>query len=136
MKIIELESGQTPLEDLPKHCMTDDGALDSAREIIAAVRQRGDEALMEYSQSFDGVVPKSLRVGDEEIQRAIKQVPRHVIEALQRSAVNIRTSISASCRKAGSPPVRTARFWAAGSRRWTAWASMSRAAAHSTHPQY
>ena len=90
MKIIELESGQAASDELPKRYLIDDEALDSAREIIKAVRQRGDEALMEYSQRFDGVLPKSLRVADDEIQKAIKQLPRHLLDALQRAAANIK----------------------------------------------
>ena len=34
----------------------------SARSIVEEVRQRGDAALLEYTERFDGVRPGSLRV--------------------------------------------------------------------------
>jgi sulfopropanediol 3-dehydrogenase len=42
----------------------------TAREIIAAVRERGDPAVREYSRTLDAWEPERFRVGREEIERA------------------------------------------------------------------
>ena len=43
---------------------------DTARRIIEDVRVRGDEALLEYTERFDGVRPEPLRIPRQEIDRA------------------------------------------------------------------
>jgi sulfopropanediol 3-dehydrogenase len=46
----------------------------TAREIIDAVRERGDDAVREYSRRLDGWEPERFRVGRQEIERAYRQV--------------------------------------------------------------
>ena len=43
---------------------------DAARRIVEDVRARGDEALLEYTERFDGVRPEPLRIPRREIDRA------------------------------------------------------------------
>ncbi|WMT19755.1 histidinol dehydrogenase [Parageobacillus toebii] len=59
-------------------------------EIIADVRARGDEALKSYTEKFDGVRLDSLRVTDEEIERAYQNVSAEVLRIIQEAAENIR----------------------------------------------
>lgn len=59
-------------------------------EIIANVRARGDEALKNYTEKFDGVRLDSLRVTDEEIKRAYQNVSAEVLRIIQEAAANIR----------------------------------------------
>jgi histidinol dehydrogenase len=59
-------------------------------EIIADVRARGDEALKSYTEKFDGVRLDSLRVTDEEIERAYQNVSAEVFRIIQEAAENIR----------------------------------------------
>src|SRR4028118_1195494 len=42
----------------------------AARRIVEDVRLRGDEALLDYTERFDGVRPEPLRVPQDEIDRA------------------------------------------------------------------
>ena len=46
----------------------------TVREIIAAVRDRGEEGLREYSSKLDGWTPERFRVGSKEIERAYTAV--------------------------------------------------------------
>jgi histidinol dehydrogenase len=64
----------------------------SVEEIIAAVRKRGDEALLEFTARFDGcrLSASQLLVGDQEIEAAVRSLPRELIEALQLSAQRVR----------------------------------------------
>jgi histidinol dehydrogenase len=43
---------------------------DAARRIVEDVRDRGDAALLEYTERFDGVRPQEIRVPQNEIERA------------------------------------------------------------------
>ncbi|HOV69155.1 MAG TPA: histidinol dehydrogenase [Clostridia bacterium] len=62
------------------------------RQIIADVIERGDEAVFEYTERFDKVRldPSTIRVSDEEIARAYKEVDGELLDALKRAADNIR----------------------------------------------
>jgi histidinol dehydrogenase len=91
MRIEELDAGQKPTGDmLLRSAATTDETLATAAEIIAAVRERGDEAVKEYSLKYDKIAPKFFAVGEEEIRKAVKLVPRRVIDALKSAAGNIR----------------------------------------------
>ena len=58
--------------------------------IIAAVRQRGDEALRDYTARFDGVELKDLQVSEGEIEAAWEAVDGEFRTTLQMAADNIR----------------------------------------------
>jgi histidinol dehydrogenase len=62
------------------------------REIVAAVRARGDEALAEYTRKFDGVdlQPEGFRVPEAEIDAAYRAVDPDLLGALREAAANIR----------------------------------------------
>lgn len=64
-------------------------AIEAAREIIADVRQRGDVALMEYGERFDGVRPDPMAVSEEEIQRALEEVDEDFLAAIADAATAI-----------------------------------------------
>jgi len=62
------------------------------RSILKDVRQRGDEALVHYTQLFDGVcIPiRRLQVKRGEIKEAYKEVPRDFLGTLEKAARRIR----------------------------------------------
>jgi len=57
----------------------------SVKEIIAAVRKRGDSALVEFTERFDKtkLAPRELRVTPEEVKAAYKAVSQKQIDALK-----------------------------------------------------
>jgi histidinol dehydrogenase len=61
-------------------------------EIIAAVRQRGDAALCEYSQRFDSfpLTPDSIRLTAEEIGLHAAAAPPEMVEVLRTAIRNVR----------------------------------------------
>ena len=59
-------------------------------DIIADVRQRGDAALFDYCQRFDGATLDSLAVSKEELDEAFEAVDAEFIDILKRAAANIR----------------------------------------------
>ena len=69
------------------------GVREAVEEIIGQVRQRGDDALLEYTQRFDGaaLTPETLRVSEEEIDAAWRAMaprwpesPRRAMESIRR----------------------------------------------------
>jgi len=63
---------------------------DTVAEIIGNVRKRGDEALFEYCEKFDGARLSSLLVPEEEIEEAVAAVEPRFLDVLKRAAENIR----------------------------------------------
>lgn len=59
-------------------------------EIIARVREKGDEALYEYARKFDKADLDSLEVTREEIREAYERVEPEFIRILEEAAGNIR----------------------------------------------
>ena len=58
-------------------------------EIIANVREGGDEAVRAYTEKFDGRAPEQLEIGRDEIQASLKNCDPEFVAALQRAAANI-----------------------------------------------
>ena len=63
---------------------------DAARGIVEDVRARGDEALLEYTERFDGVRPDPVRVPAEEIARARGVLSPELEESFGVAIENVR----------------------------------------------
>ncbi len=61
----------------------------AVRAILDEVRARGDAALREYSERFDGVVPEALRVPSDEIAGALAGLVPDLRAALEAAAAGI-----------------------------------------------
>ncbi|MDD4316769.1 MAG: histidinol dehydrogenase [Clostridia bacterium] len=63
----------------------------TVRNIIEDVKKRGNEALFEYTQKFDGVQldEKSVKVSQEEIEKAYADTPPEQLAAIRRAAKNV-----------------------------------------------
>lgn len=59
-------------------------------QIIKDIKERGDEALKEYSEKFDGWCPQNFLVTEEQIRRAEKVVPETLKEDLRFSYEQIK----------------------------------------------
>lgn len=67
-----------------------DELVDAVRDIIAAVRNDGDDALAELSARFDGVAPETLRVDDNEIAAAALELTHAQRAAITNAIENVR----------------------------------------------
>ena len=74
---------------LPRPEAAPAGPLEAVRAIIAEVRERGDDALRELTERFDGASPASLTVAPDEIANAAARTPDRVREALAAAAANV-----------------------------------------------
>ena len=68
------------------------GVERSVKKILAEVRQRGDEALLDYTQRFDcpGFKIEDLRVKPAEIEEAYRRVDPELLSALRLAIRNVR----------------------------------------------
>lgn len=91
MRTITLAAGQR----LTNADLRRSGALpreiqDSAAAIVDDVRERGDAAVREYCERFDGSCPKSFRVPDQVVQGALDMVDPEFLESLRKAERQIR----------------------------------------------
>ena len=63
----------------------------AVREVVRAVRTRGDAALIEYTERFDGVMltPETMRVSEAEVDAAMTKVPAKLLQAVEFAAKRI-----------------------------------------------
>lgn len=65
--------------------------LAAVKEVIGRVRAEGDEALLHYTQKWDGVELDGLRVSPEEMAEAVGRFDVQLLEDLAEAAGNIRS---------------------------------------------
>jgi histidinol dehydrogenase len=72
---------------------TDEGIEQRVADILADVRQRGDEAVLDFTRRFDGLVVErmaDLELGADELRRAFEGLPAEQRHALQAAATRVR----------------------------------------------
>lgn len=62
----------------------------SVSEIIYTVRMNGDDAVQEYTERFDGVIPARVKLDRTDMERALKSRDAQFVYALHKAAENIR----------------------------------------------
>lgn len=67
-----------------------DTATDTVAPLIADIRVRGTEALLEYAERFDGVRPPALRIPESEISAALQGLDPQVRAALETAISHVR----------------------------------------------
>ena len=75
---------------LPRAEVNVDAALHRVRPIVDAVRERGVEAALEYTEKFDGVRPVTVRVPAAELATALSELDSDVRAALEESIARAR----------------------------------------------
>lgn len=76
---------------LPRPSQSGGAPLAAVQEIVAGVRARGDGALRDYTERFDGVALGELRVSPDAIAVAATRIPGALREALEAAHANIRS---------------------------------------------
>lgn len=59
------------------------------REIVERVRREGDAALVALGAELDGVRPRSLRVPEDRMRKALQELPAGRLEAMERARSNV-----------------------------------------------
>ncbi|HRW37813.1 MAG: histidinol dehydrogenase [Acidimicrobiales bacterium] len=74
---------------LPRPAQAAEGPVAAVKEILAEVRERGDEAVRDLTERFDGVRPASLRVPPDDIAAALQAIDPELRTALEAAAAGI-----------------------------------------------
>jgi histidinol dehydrogenase len=98
VKITTLRSNQPDFKSVLGRLLRLDAAQDDAigktvKAIIADIRERGDQALLDYTERFDGVTAKTvadLEISKAELQQALDSLPADQRAALSEAATRIR----------------------------------------------
>ena len=88
------ESTKDILENLLKRSPNNYGKFEAAvADVLANVKEKGDEALFSYTKEFDKVevTPETIRVTEAEIEEAYKAVDASLLEVIRKALVNIRS---------------------------------------------
>ena len=89
---METEQGQSFVRDLRnRFSFGDGGCRDGVAAIIEEVRSRGDEAVVAYTRKFDApeMTVANLRVSEEEIEKAVREVDAQFLATLRLAAERI-----------------------------------------------
>lgn len=90
MRRVDLGEGEVfEAAQLQRDSAFDAAAMKAAVDIVAAVRERGDEALRAYAREFDGVELDALEVTEEEVEAALAAVDEDFLRSVEYAADNI-----------------------------------------------
>ena len=95
MRIVKLteESKKDILKNMLKRSPDNYGTYEATvKEIVENVHQNGDKALFEYTHKFDkaDINASNVKVTDEEIEEAYKEVDAELLEVIRKAIKNIK----------------------------------------------
>ena len=85
-----MKYGEVPNSEIFDRSVPTANAAETVAEIIRNVRERGDEALREYTEKFDRAKPESLTVTPAEMKEALDGMDPEFLRILEKAAANIR----------------------------------------------
>ena len=85
-----MRCGQVPNSEIFARVTPGANVEAAVEDIIAAVRARGDQAVLEFTQRFDGVRPEPMLVSRQEVEEAFAAVEPEFLAVLEQAAQNIR----------------------------------------------
>lgn len=94
IKVIDIRQGKNleSYEKLVNKTQMDMGNIyDKVNTIVSNVRQRGDNAVLEYTKAFDGIdlTASTMKVTQREIEEAYDKVDKKIIDVIKRAKANI-----------------------------------------------
>lgn len=90
---LDLRSGVTAAalaESLPRAAIDIDAALAAVKPLVADVRERGVDALMDQAERFDGVRPTSIRVPAHACEEALANLDPELVAAIELAIAHVR----------------------------------------------
>ncbi|KQP26319.1 histidinol dehydrogenase [Aeromicrobium sp. Leaf272] len=84
-----------PTAELPRAQQDVEHALEVVAPLCEDVRARGEEAVLEYGERFDGVRPASLRVAPEHLAAALAELDPAIRAGLEESVARLRVTCEA-----------------------------------------
>jgi len=91
MRIYDLKRNRKGINKIKKRSTTDLAeVIEKVKTIVYDVKNRGDEAVIEYTKKFDRIELKKLRVTKKEKKEAYSSLKKDEIRAIKNAAKNIR----------------------------------------------
>jgi len=84
-----IKASEFAVDCLVKKTVTSSAINTSVAMIIANILRRGDEALREYTERYDGCVPENFELSQEAMENAIKSVDPELIRVMEKASSNI-----------------------------------------------
>jgi len=91
MKIVKNPKKQDWQKYLSRPGIEKKALQQTVRVILQTVQQKGDEALFNYTQKFDGVSLSNLLVSQKEIEKSVQVTPQELKNAIELAKQNIET---------------------------------------------
>lgn len=85
-----LRWGQVPNSEIFSRIVPMANVEQAVADILADVRKRGDEAVLDYTRRFDGVSLETMAVSRQEMEEAMASVEPEFLQVLSQAAQNIR----------------------------------------------
>ncbi len=85
-----LKTSEVTAEELFERTTAVSDVSETVSQIIDTVRERGDSALLELTEKFDGVIIHDVKVSEDEINDALMEVSPDFLGTLYEAADNIR----------------------------------------------
>ena len=82
--------GQVPNSEIFARVIPGANVEVAVAEILAAVQARGDQAVLDFTQRFDGIRPEPMLVSQQEVEEAFAAVEPEFLAVLEQAAQNIR----------------------------------------------
>src|SRR5436853_5492733 len=87
---LDLRGAGTDVRDrLPRPDLGGAAPVEAVREILAEVKKRGDAAVREYTERFDGATVEKLSVDPQALVEALAATPASLREALEEAKAAI-----------------------------------------------
>lgn len=85
-----LRWGQVPNSEIFSRIVPMANVEQAVADILADVKSRGDEAVLDYTRRFDGVSLETMAVSRQEMEEAMASVEPEFLQVLNQAAQNIR----------------------------------------------
>ena len=93
-----MKYGEVPNSEIFDRSMPTANAAETVAEILRNVREKGDEALLYYTEKFDRAKLTSLTVTPEEMQEALDNTDPEFLRILEEAAARGHRSAAVVCR--------------------------------------
>lgn len=89
MKLIKYPSPDTWKQILQRPAINNSSLLEKVKAVMAEVKGKGDKAVKQFTQQFDGVLQENFRVSEKEISESASLLSDEFKKAIQQAATNI-----------------------------------------------
>ncbi|HAW49824.1 TPA: histidinol dehydrogenase [bacterium] len=87
--ILKYPSDEKKIYELFEDFAIDEKIIEAVKKIVLSVKNEGDSAIIEFTERFDKIRLKSIKISEEELQDAYKRIKKGDLTAIKFSIKNI-----------------------------------------------